>query len=178
MGHRGLPPELAVHVDNLVELPSPETTPGGRVYGFGVQPLLQRALERRLAGEREYQRATRTRRGARGGPAIIDEIHGFETPTEWGSTERGPALAESGRAWFAQDALVVWNAELRARLAEAAESIALFGEHFATHRLDQTIQAEPEPDPMARALELRRNRNTGPQRRQRAPRDLTPRRPR
>jgi hypothetical protein len=70
----------------------------------------------------------------------------------------------------------------RGILQGLGERIREVGRSFCRTWLNEAHEAEPittpEPDPMRRALEARRNRNTGPAQQQRAPRRIDPRRQR
>jgi hypothetical protein len=57
------------------------------------------------------------------------------------------------------------------------ESLQMVSDHWIDTGLLPAAQSETadDPDPLQRALEARRNRNAGPQRRQRAPRRINPR---
>lgn len=63
--------------------------------------------------------------------------------------------------------------EFRDAFERAAESVRQIGQAMTQAGFNLT-ERHSYPEPMRRALELRRNRNTGPQQRQRAPRRIEP----
>lgn len=83
-------------------------------------------------------------------------------------------VAEASRRWReavasiapAMDAMTRAFAEAARQMARNAQSISALAEQ---------LDDQPPADPMARALYLRQNRNTGPEPRKRAPRKLSPR---
>lgn len=87
-----------------------------------------------------------------------------------------PSIAE--QVYEAERERVARIRENQGRLRLVFECVAYDPDAVARLFLNDVVRPEPAPDPRQRALELRRNRNTGPATSARAPRAINPRRSR
>lgn len=107
-------------------------------------------------------------------------------PSAWWATEACQGAWQSGRPRVvgAEDIRLLRAADITDLLAainRAIEAFARFARDIAERLrplVTALVVAAKPADPVQRALELRRNRNTGPKTPQRAPRRIDPRRAR
>lgn len=125
--------------------------------------------------------------GARGQAvtvSVVDEVYVWVFPDTSRLQEAGRRAAEQTAAFIErlQLNLTQWQRRQLEQIERARIQPVVWTDEIR-HWMNQSVDAQPdaepaEPSPMQRALELRRNRNTGPAARQRAPRRIDARRTR
>jgi hypothetical protein len=125
--------------------------------------------------------------GARGQTvtvSVVDEVYVWVAPDTTQLQEAGRRAAEQISAFIERLQLnfTQWQRQQLEHLERARIQPVVWTDEIR-HWMNQPVDAQPaaepvEPSPMQRALELRRNRNTGPAARQRAPRRIDARRTR
>lgn len=125
--------------------------------------------------------------GARGQAitvSVVDEVYVWVAPDTTQLQEAGRRAAEQISAFIERLQLnfTQWQRQQLEQLERARIQPVVWTDEIRTW-LNQPVHTRPapepaEPSPMQRALELRRNRNTGPAARQRAPRRIDARRTR